>query len=143
MKVKSKSEVAQSCPTLATPWTAAYQAPPSMGFSRQEYWSGVPLPSLQYSILTHIYGIYKDGNDNPVCKTVKNKSEVTQSCPTPNDPMDRSPPGSSVHGIHTYIHSDLIHSSSIQHSDLKFLYIILYGYYKILAIFSVLYNTPL
>ena len=31
---------------LAIPWTAAYQAPPSMGFSRQEYWSGVPLPSL-------------------------------------------------------------------------------------------------
>ena len=30
---------------LATPWTAALQAPPSMGFSRQEYWSGVPLPS--------------------------------------------------------------------------------------------------
>ena len=30
---------------LATPWTAAYQVPPSMGFSRQEYWSGVPLPS--------------------------------------------------------------------------------------------------
>ena len=46
IKVKSESEVAQSCPTLfATPWTAAYQAPPSMGFSRQEYWSGVPLPS--------------------------------------------------------------------------------------------------
>ena len=30
---------------LATPWTAAYQAPPSMGFARQEYWSGLPLPS--------------------------------------------------------------------------------------------------
>ena len=30
---------------LATPWTTAYQAPPSVGFSRQEYWSGVPLPS--------------------------------------------------------------------------------------------------
>ena len=30
---------------LATPWTTAYQAPPFMGFSRQEYWSGVPLPS--------------------------------------------------------------------------------------------------
>ena len=30
---------------FATPWTAAYQAPPSMGFSRQEYWSGLPLPS--------------------------------------------------------------------------------------------------
>ena len=37
--------VAKSCPTLATPWTVACQAPLSMGFSRQEYWSGVPLPS--------------------------------------------------------------------------------------------------
>ena len=44
MKVKSQSEVTQSCSTVATPWTAAYQAPPSMGFARQEYWSGVPLP---------------------------------------------------------------------------------------------------
>ena len=41
VKVKSLSRVR----LLATPWTAAYQAPQSMGFSRQEYWSGVPLPS--------------------------------------------------------------------------------------------------
>ena len=41
VKVKSLSRVR----LLATPWTAANQAPPSMGFSRQEYWSGVPLPS--------------------------------------------------------------------------------------------------
>ena len=34
----------------ATPWTAAHQAPPSMGFSRQEYWSGLPLPSPEYAI---------------------------------------------------------------------------------------------
>jgi len=33
-----------------TSWTAAYQAPPSMGFSRQEYWSGVPLPSLYVTL---------------------------------------------------------------------------------------------
>ena len=45
MKVKSESEVAQSCRPLPTPWTAAYQTPSSMGFSRQEYWNGVPLPS--------------------------------------------------------------------------------------------------
>ena len=45
MKVKRESEVSQSCPTLSDPWTVAYQAPPSMGFSRQEYWSGVPLTS--------------------------------------------------------------------------------------------------
>ena len=42
VKVKSFSRV----PLFATPWTVACQAPPSMGFSRQEYWSGVPLPSL-------------------------------------------------------------------------------------------------
>ena len=35
---------------LATPWTAAHQAPPSMGFSRQEYWSEVPLPSPIYGL---------------------------------------------------------------------------------------------
>ena len=46
MKVKSESEVAQSCLTFSrVPPLAAYQAPPSMGFSRQEHWSGVPLPS--------------------------------------------------------------------------------------------------
>ena len=42
VKVKSLSRVQ----LLATPWTAVYQVPPSMGFSRQEYSSGVPLPSL-------------------------------------------------------------------------------------------------
>ena len=41
VKVKSLCRVQ----LFATPWTAAYQAPPSMGFSRQEYWSGLPLPS--------------------------------------------------------------------------------------------------
>ena len=49
-KVKAKS---LSCvPPSATPWTAAYQAPSSMGFSRQEYWSGVPLPSLDLKVTT-------------------------------------------------------------------------------------------
>ena len=40
---------------LATPWTAAHQAPPSMGFSRQEYWSGVPSPSPEPPGLVHHY----------------------------------------------------------------------------------------
>ena len=49
VKVKSLSHAW----LLATPWTAAHQGPPSMGFSRQEYWSGVPLPSpAKYSIIT-------------------------------------------------------------------------------------------
>ena len=50
VKVKSLSRVRPS----ATPWTAAYQAPLSMGFSRQEDWSGVPLPSPQGILLLSI-----------------------------------------------------------------------------------------
>ena len=46
VKVKSLSRVR----LFATPWTAAYQAPPSTGFSRQEYWSGLPLPSPTYPL---------------------------------------------------------------------------------------------
>ena len=55
VKVKSLSGVR----FLVTPWTAAHQAPLSMGFSRQEYWSGVPLPSpmmvLDYQKMTGVY----------------------------------------------------------------------------------------
>ena len=63
----------------ATPETAAHQAPPSLGFSRQEHWSGLPF-LLQ-------------------CRKVKSESEVAQSCPMLNDLMDCSLPSSSVHGI--------------------------------------------
>ena len=44
-KWKAKVKSLSHARLLATPWTAAYQAPPSMGFARQEYWSGMPLPS--------------------------------------------------------------------------------------------------
>ena len=43
-KIKLWSLVTKSGPTLATPWTVAHQPPLSMGFSRQEYWSGLPFP---------------------------------------------------------------------------------------------------
>ena len=45
---ESESEVAQSCLTLCNLWTVAHQDPLSMGFSRQEYWSGLPFPSPGY-----------------------------------------------------------------------------------------------
>ena len=48
-KVKGKS--LSHARLLATPWTEAYQAPPPMGFSRQEYWSGVPLPSPWFTLV--------------------------------------------------------------------------------------------
>ena len=63
----------------ATPQTAAHQAPPSLGFSTQEHWSGLPF-LLQ-------------------CMKVKSESEVAQSCPTLRDPTDCSLPNSAVHGI--------------------------------------------
>ena len=65
----------------ATPQTAAHQAPPSLGFSRREHWSGVGCHFLLQRV------------------KVKSESEVAQSCPTLCNPMDCSPPGSSVHGI--------------------------------------------
>ena len=52
MKVKSETKSLSRVRLLATPWTAAYQAPLSMGFSRQEYWSGVPSSSPLLSIKT-------------------------------------------------------------------------------------------
>ena len=54
VKVKPLSRVRPS----ATPWTAAFQAPPSMGFSRQEYWSGVPLPSSSKTARCDKYVFY-------------------------------------------------------------------------------------
>ena len=59
VKAKSLSRVW----LLATPWTAAYQAPPPMGLSRQEYWSGVPLLRWQYSPNRSIDNAYW----NPTC----------------------------------------------------------------------------
>ena len=59
----------------ATPYMAAHQDAPSLGFSRQEHRSGLPSPSPMH------------------------ESEVAQSCPTLSDPMDCSLPGSFIHGI--------------------------------------------
>ena len=50
-KWKVKVKLLSRVQLFVTPWSAAYQAPPSMGFSRQEYWSGVPLPSPISSFL--------------------------------------------------------------------------------------------
>ena len=67
------------CSTLVTPRAVALQVPLSMGFSWQEYWSGLPFPSPMHEM--------------------KSEREVTQSCPTLSDSMDYSLPGSSIPGI--------------------------------------------
>ena len=78
----------------ATPQTAAHQAPPSLGFSRQQHWSGLPFPSPMHD----------------------SESEVAQSCPTLSDPMDCSLPGSSVHGI---FQARVLEWGAIAFSDLE------------------------
>ena len=67
----------QSCPTLCDPIDGSPPGFPSLGFSRQEHWSGLPFPSPMH----------------------ESENEVTQLCPTLSDPMDCSLPGSSIHGI--------------------------------------------
>ena len=52
-KWKVKVKLLSCVQLLVTPWTAAYQAPPSMGFARQEYWSGLPLPSPKVILRHH------------------------------------------------------------------------------------------
>jgi len=59
---------------------AAHETPLSLGFSRQEHWSGLPFPS-------------------PIDESEKKESKVAQSCPTLRDPMDFSLPSFSIHGI--------------------------------------------
>ena len=75
MKVKSLSRVR----LLATPWTAAYQALRYMGFSRQEYWSGVPLPS-----------------PSPPSAAAAAAAKSLQSCPTLCDAIDGLAPSPHV-----------------------------------------------
>ena len=93
----------------ATPETTAHQPPPSLGFSRQEHWSGLPFPSPMH----------------------ESESEVARLCPTLSDPMDCSLPGSSVHGIFqarvlewgaiafSNIQTKLLQFSISKYSDLK------------------------
>ena len=85
-----------SCAQLfATPWTVACQAPLFMGFSRQEYWSGLPFPPP--GDLPNP-GIHPRSSAR-VGRFFTTKSEAAQSCPTLGHPMDCSLPGSSLHGI--------------------------------------------
>ena len=90
LNIKKKTKIMHPAPLLllllshfsgvqlcVTPQIAAHQAPLSLGFSRQEHQSGLPFPSPRH----------------------ESENEVPQSCPTLHDPMDCSPPRSSVHGI--------------------------------------------
>ena len=98
---------------IATPWTVAYQAPLSKGFLRQECWSGLPfaspgdlpdpgikLPSLRSTALVGKFFITSNTWEAQYIICVcTSESEAAQSCPTLCDPVDYSPPGSSIHGI--------------------------------------------
>ena len=76
MKVKRESEVTESCPTLSDPMDCSVPGSSVHGFSRQEYWSGMPLPSPKDTVQF---------------------SSVAQLCPTLCDSVNRSTPGLPVH----------------------------------------------
>ena len=92
---------------------AAHQDPPSLGFSRQEHWSGLPFPS-------------------PMCER-----EVTQLCLTLRDPMDCSTPGSSVHGI---FQARVLEWVAIAFSPI---FLWLYAKYILYLVFSLTTHFPL
>ena len=95
-----------------TPWTAAYQASPSLGFSRQEHWSGLPFPSPMHengkckwsrSVVSNSFA--KNVSDKRLLSNTSKNPAATaaaksiQSCLTLCDPIDSNPPGSPVPGI--------------------------------------------
>ena len=95
----SRSVVSNS----ATLWTVAYQAPPSMGFSRQENWSGLPLPSPGYLPNPGVEHRFPSLQANvlsskpPHLTSVQFSSVQSLSCVRLCDPMNRSTPGLPVH----------------------------------------------
>ena len=129
---------------LATPWTSAYQNPPSKGFSREEYWSGVTgNPNRSWTTFPRVPGHLGLGDPlwavyflhfHQVMEMSMRAvhAKLLQLCPTLGDPMDCSPPGSSVHGIfqarvleclspHAKIDSKWINALNIRAKDLELL----------------------
>ena len=80
VKVRSLSHVR----LFATPWTAAHQAPPPLGFSRQEPWSGLPLPSPQYSTINHQIFVNKTMVNEKQCHYIFIRMARIQTLKTPN-----------------------------------------------------------
>ena len=93
MKVKSEREVSR-VRLFTTPWTAAYQPPPSMGFPGKSTGVGC-------HFLLQCMKVKSESEVAQSCPTLSNDAAAKslQSCPTPCDPIDGSPPGSPVPGI--------------------------------------------
>ena len=101
--------------SFVIPWTVARQAPLSMGFPRQEYWSGSPFPfpgdlldpgieSTSLALAGRVFTTELPGKPKIQDSHIQNHTAAAaakslQSCPTLCDPIDGSPPGSSVPGI--------------------------------------------
>ena len=156
MKVKSESKLLSRVRLLTTPWTAAYQAPPSMGFSRQEYWSGVPLPSPKVGSLAIIILILSTENPKESLELENTVCLVTQLWLTLCIPMDCSPPGSFIHGdspdkntgvgCHALLQGISLtqgSNSSLLHCRwILFLFLFLFFIFKLYIIVLVLPNHP-
>ena len=82
------AKLLQSCPNLCNPIDSSPLGSSVLGFSREEYWSGLPFPSPMHESEKWRWS-----------HSVVSEGEVAQSCLTLSDPMDCSPPGSPVHGV--------------------------------------------
>ena len=93
--------------SLATPWTVALQAPLSVGFPRQEYWSGLPFPSpgdlpepgIKLEAPALAGGFFTTEPPGKPLYVLHAVCSVVQLCPTLFNPVDCCPPGSSLHWI--------------------------------------------
>ena len=108
MKVSSLSHVRLP----VTPWTAAHQAPPSMGFSRQEYWSRVPLPSPNYVFISSVQFSLSVVSDS-LRPHESQHARPPWPSPTPGVHSDSCP---SSQGCHPAISSSVVSSSSCPQS---------------------------
>ena len=87
MKVKSESEVTQSCPTLSDPMDCSPPGSYCLGFARQEYWSGLPLPSPSQCTRGQETRIWSLGQEDPLEKeTATHSSVLAWEIPQPEEP---------------------------------------------------------
>ena len=97
-KWKAKMKSLSRAQLLTTLWTAAYQAPPSMGFSRQEYWSGLPLSSLETPGVTGKFGLGVQNKAGQKLIDFAKRMHWSQQTPSSNNTREDS-----THGHHQMV----------------------------------------
>ena len=141
MKVRSESEVAQSCPTLSDPTDCSLPGSSVIGFSRQEYWSGVPLPSLGHFS-------YCSSNSPAPSLLYYTSAALTSAFLKLVQPLDSEPlhllfhlPGTISPNIHMNFCLISFHYSNITAVSFLFFYLELFSWFWKYKVFTLLRNN--